>query len=187
MNKLSKAVLGIFIVFLSLALVNASYSAVMHAIYPLRYAEYIEKYSEEYNLDRHFVMAIIKAESNYIYDAHSGYAGGLMQITDETGRWICEQLGDDFESSNIKNPEKNIEMGCYYLSYLIMLYNNDTNLVLAAYNAGPGNVNKWLLNPQFSTDGKNISYIPYEETREYVERVKKYTETYRRLYPTGVS
>jgi len=169
------------------AFLISSFFLIMRAVYPLRYHEHIKKYSEKYDLDEHLVMAIIKAESNYIHDAHSGYAGGLMQITDETGKWISEQLNIGFNHEDIHNPEKNIKMGCYYMSYLLSHYDNNLDVALAAYNAGMGNVNKWLKNPEYSPDGKNLSYVPYEETREYVKKVKEYKETYKRLYPSDGS
>ena len=141
-------------------------------MYPIRYSEYIEENSEKYNLDKYLVMGVIKAESNYIYDAHSGVARGLMQITDETALWISKQLDIEFTHDDIENPQKNIEMGCFYLDYLISHYDN-TDVALAAYNAGMGNVNKWLSTPEYSIDGKTLSHIPYKETRNYVEKVNK--------------
>ena len=157
------------------------YHLIIRVIYPVRYSEYIEENSEKYNLDKYLVMSVIKAESNYIYDAHSGVARGLMQITDETALWISKQLDIEFNHDDIENPEKNIEMGCFYLNYLISHYKN-TDVALAAYNAGMGNVNKWLSTPEYSDDGKTLSRIPYKETREYVKKVNKYQQKYKDLY-----
>jgi soluble lytic murein transglycosylase len=64
-----------------------------------------------------------------------------MQITDETAVWISKQLDIEFTHEDIEKPEKNIEMGCFYLNYLISHYKN-TDVALAAYNAGMGNVAK---------------------------------------------
>lgn len=130
-------------------------------------------------------MGVIKAESNYIHDAHSGVARGLMQITDDTAEWICAKIGLEHEPDLVENPEVNIRMGCYYLKYLIDYYDGNTEVALAAYNAGMGNVSKWLEDERYSTDGKELSDIPFSETRNYVKRVREYTKTYRKLYDLG--
>ena len=105
-----------------------------------------------------------------------------MQITEPTSFWIAEQLEmDDFKYELLKEPKENINMGTWYLSYLLSLYKNE-ELALCAYNAGIGNVNKWLTDPECSTDGKNLHHIPFEETRLYVEKVSKFREFYKVLY-----
>ncbi len=154
----------------------------MKSLYPLRYEEHIEAYSEEYNLDKYLVMALIKAESNYIYDAHSGVARGLMQITDETANWIAEKLAIKFSHNDIENPKTNINMGCYYLKYLLDYYNGNETLALAAYNAGMGNVNKWLDNKEYSTTGTTLDKIPFSETQTYIEKIEKGRKIYMNLY-----
>ncbi len=152
----------------------------MKALYPLRYSEYINVYSNEYNLDKYLVMALIKTESNYIYDAHSGVASGLMQITSETATWIAEKT--DIVLDDIFNPKTNINMGCYYLSYLLDYYDYDEKLALCAYNAGMGNVNKWLGNEEYSKDGKTLDQIPFAETKQYIEKIEKCKKIYINLY-----
>lgn len=151
-------------------------------IYPLRFEEYIEQYSDEYGLDKYLVMSLIKAESNYIHDAHSGLARGLMQITDDTALWISEKLGTSFKSDDLDNPKININMGCYYLSYLSDYYNGDTSLALAAYNAGMGNVNRWLSDTRYSKSGAALDNIPFPETEKYVKKVNKGINIYKKLY-----
>lgn len=162
-------------------LLKTGFDTCFEAMYPLRHSDIIDKYCAEYELDRYLVMGIIKAESNYIHDAHSGVARGLMQITDHTAKWIAEKLDMEFLSDDIENPEINIRMGCYYIDYLIERY-NDVDVALAAYNGGMGNVNKWLNDSSYSSDGKTLYNIPFEETREYVKRVKKYRDIYKRWY-----
>ncbi len=182
MKKIIKFTAIVLIIFALVYLLDDVYSWVMHTLYPIRYSEHIEKYSEKYDLDKYLVMAVIKAESNYIHDAHSGVARGLMQITDDTARWISRELGVPFEQDSLEDPEKNIELGCFYLSYLLDHYRGDEAISLAAYNAGMGNVRKWLENPKYSLDGVHLENIPFKETREYVEKVKKYRLIYKKLY-----
>lgn len=171
----------IFLAFM-LSLIKPASTLCMRAVYPLRYNEYIEKYSKEYNLNKYLVMALIKAESNYIYDAHSGVARGLMQITDETAIWISNKLSIDFSTDDLENPQINIKMGCYYLSYLLDYYNRNETLALSAYNAGLGNVNKWLSDKEYSKDGKSLDKIPFEETRNYLKKINEFKKIYNALY-----
>lgn len=177
-----KKAIKIFLFFVVIAILFLGVSVSMRIIYPLRYEDYIEKYSSEYNVDKFLVMALIKAESNYIYDAHSGLATGLMQITDETAQWIAEKIGLEAGSNDLKNPELNINMGCYYLNYLINYYNGNEDLAIAAYNAGMGNVNKWLKDTNYSTDGESLFEIPFEETKKYTKKVKDAVSVYKKLY-----
>ena len=75
-------------------------------------------------------------------------------------------------------------MGCYYLKYLFDRFKN-VNVVLCAYNAGEGNVRKWLKNKEYSLDGKTIKSIPFNETDKYVKKInktyKKYIESRKHL------
>ena len=139
------------------------------------------KYAQEYELEPHFVMAIIKAESNFIEDAHSGKASGLMQLTDETANWVADKLGKDTKEINLNNPRDNIELGCYYIRYLINYYEGNVDVALAAYNGGMGNVDKWLENKKYSDDGKSLKDIPFKETREYVKKVNNETAVYEKM------
>lgn len=170
----------ILLLILCIVLIFSLIKPVMKALYPLRYGEYIITYSDKYDLDKYLVMALIKAESNYIYDAHSGVARGLMQITDETADWIASKLSlRDFD---ILEPETNIGMGCYYLSYLLDYYKDNEQLALAAYNAGMGNVNKWLLDKEYSQSGETLDNIPFEETRQYIDKIERNKKIYIKLY-----
>ena len=72
-------------------------------------------------------------------------------------------------------------MGCWYIKRLLIQYNN-VDTALAAYNAGSGNVSKWLKNEEYSKDGENLIIIPFKETREYVKKVSKARIQYKRLY-----
>lgn len=144
--------------------------------YPVEYSEYIIKYSEQNNLDPYVVISVIKQESNFVADARSPYAGGLMQLTEETASEYAAKLG--LKNYNYMDPETNIMIGCFVLRTLINNY-EVLDTALAAYNAGRGNVDKWLANSNYSSDGITLYYIPFEETRNYVKKIKGYIETYR--------
>ena len=150
-------------------------------LYPLDYQDLIVKYANANNLEHSLVMAVIKSESNFIEDAHSGVASGLMQLTDDTAAWIAGKMDIDTDKINLNNPKDNIMLGCYYLRYLIDYYDGNIDVALAAYNGGMGNVDKWLKNSEYSQDGKNLTYIPFKETREYVKKVNTQQKVYHKL------
>jgi len=157
---------------------------VLKQIYPLRYGNFVYKYSELYNLDPYFVFAIIKAESNFNPRATSGKnARGLMQITDKTGRWIAWMMKLEYrENESLYDPETNIGMGCWYLCWLMKQFNNDTDLVIAAYNGGSGRVNEWLKDKNLSMSGSSLDRIPFKETNNFLFRVKNNYSIYKKLY-----
>lgn len=178
-------ILGVLLTLVILAVIGIFASRyVLEYLYPLEYTEYVEKYSSEYKLDKHMVYAVIKAESGFNSQAVSPRdAKGLMQIMDSTGEWAAKKMDiDHFQSSMLLEPETNIRIGCWYISYLLKQFNNDNVLALAAYNAGSGNVSKWLKDPEISKDGKTLGVIPFQETDNYVGRIQKYYKMYKKLY-----
>ena len=150
-------------------------------LYPLDYQDIIVKNANDNNLDPCLVMAVIKTESNFIEDAHSGKASGLMQLTDDTAYWVAERIGMDARNINLMNPRDNIKLGCYYMRYLIDYYDGNVDVALAAYNGGMGNVDRWLDDRKYSPDGISLEYIPFKETREYVKRVKSERIIYEKM------
>ncbi len=149
-------------------------------LHPKVYSKYVEKYSEEYNIDEYLVYSIIKVESKFRKNAISHReAKGLMQISDITRDWAIEEL--DLGNIDIFDPETNIKIGCWYLN---KLYNEfgKLELVIAAYNGGSGNVNKWLKNTEYSKDGKRLHNIPFQETSNYVEKVMTNYGKYKQIY-----
>jgi soluble lytic murein transglycosylase len=153
------------------------------AVMPFKHSDYITKYSKMYDLDPVLVSAVIKAESNFKADAVSSKnAYGLMQITKETAHWAADKMGiDDFTTDMLMDPETNIMIGCWYLNNLEKEFGS-SDLVLAAYNAGRGNVQKWLDDPAYSSDGKTLTNIPFQETANYVKKVNVYYKIYKFLY-----
>ena len=153
-------------------------------IYPYPYENEISFYSKNYGLDSNFVLAVIKAESNFKKDATSRRgAMGLMQLMPSTAAWIGEQLGDeDCTLAEFYEPERNIRYGTWYLSELREEFHDNPVLVLAAYNAGRGNVREWMHLYDWDMKFNDPDAIPYAETREYVKKVLKNVEKYQRLY-----
>ena len=144
--------------------------AVLKLLFPTQHVETVLDASHEFDLDPYLVLSLIKAESNFVTDAESSKGAiGLMQITEPTGEWIAEKLNScDYSFECLKVPETNIYMGSWYLAYLLQNYNGDETLALCSYNAGSGNVDKWLEDSTLSLDGKTLKSIPFEETKTYV-------------------
>ena len=136
-----------------------------------------------YQIDPLLVYSIIKAESNFKEEATS-YRGaiGLMQLMDKTAREIAENnVMEDETGVTLYNPEKNIKLGIIYLANLQKQYSN-ISIALAAYNAGIGNVNKWIEEGIIKSDGSDIENIPFKETNTYVRRILKDYKIYKKLY-----
>ena len=153
--------------------------------YPVAFAPEIRASAEEYRLNPYMVIAVMRCESTFDPNAVSGVgASGLMQIMPETGAWIAEQLGeqDAYSLERLFDPETNIRYGCWYLRYLCDLFSGDFKLVVCAYNAGQGNVAKWLANPDYAQNGA-LSVIPFDSTATYYERVETAYARYEALYP----
>lgn len=179
MSKIFKAFLALVAIVVAILGVVGGIQTSQRVKYPVAYADFIVKYANENDLDPFLVMAVIKAESNFVPEAHSGIAGGLMQLTEETAAWNANDMkySGDYD---YMDPETNIRFGCHYLRHLIDIYGN-IDTVLAAYNGGMGNVDSWLKNPDYSDDGISLKYIPFPETRNYVIRVNENWEHYKNM------
>ena len=186
-SKKSRAVLFKLFIFLVLLVIFTAFVfkniILKKVLYPQGYKNYVEEYSKEYDVDKNLVYSVIKCESNFDSSAVSHMnAKGLMQISDMTGIWASEELGiRNFDTDSLFVPQVNILIGCWYLNKLTKQYGN-ISTALAAYNAGSGNVSRWLADKQYSSNGVTLDYIPYEETRKYVKKVEQSKKIYDYLY-----
>lgn len=130
-------IIGLFTLFKVLGIQKI----ILKKFYPLEHEEYVEKYSEEFEVDKYYIYAIIKAESNYDKQAnsHKG-AQGLMQILPATAKEIANAMELKVTDTTLYEPEVNIMIGTKYFATLLKKYNN-VLLALAAYNAGPRKCN----------------------------------------------
>lgn len=174
--------LALIVLSIMSVLIFFSSKSMLKSLYPLRYTEFVEMYSEENNLSEDFVFAVIKCESSFQSDAVSSVgARGLMQIMPDTFDWIKGRLKDDIQYDDMFNAENNIQYGCHLYGYLMERYESE-ELAIAAYHAGMGNVDKWLKNDEYSEDGKSLSNIPFPSTRKYVAKVIETKKIYEKLY-----
>ncbi|NLN81367.1 MAG: lytic transglycosylase domain-containing protein [Clostridiales bacterium] len=156
----------------------------MKAAYPLEYSDLVNKYSEQYGFEPSLIFALIHTESGFDHQAVSHKkAIGLMQITEDTFEWAQFRFSEKeaLPVEMLYDPETNIHYGIRILSLLKEEF-EDTKTMLAAYNAGVGNVRRWLKTPEYSDDGASLKSIPYEETSNYVSKIPKTKSIYRKLY-----
>lgn len=153
---------------------------ILRRLYPMNYKKEVYEYSEQNKVDPLLTFAIIKAESNFNENSIStSEAKGLMQLMDATAADMAKRL--EFGEYNLFKPDDNICLGTKYISTLLQYYNNNIYLALAAYNAGIGNVNKWIENGIIKEDGSDIENIPFKETQNYVRKVMRNYRIYEKI------
>ncbi len=155
-------------------------------IYPKKYSEYVEKYSEEYNIDENFIYAVIKTESGFDSNARSEVgAVGLMQLMPIAFEEVDGKIdsNDELSYSDMYKPEYNIMYGSWYLSYLYKQFGS-YELTIAAYHAGMTTVRSWLNDGVINEDNLNLDDIPedFSDTRHYINKVIKAYKEYNKLY-----
>ena len=146
-------------------------------------------------LEYALVMAVIRQESQFYSNAVSrAGARGLMQLMPKTALSVAKNHKLIFSKLLLtRDASYNIKLGSEYLYSLINKYNGAYALALAAYNAGPGNLSRWIKNygdPRVDNKVDMIDWlekIPFYETRNYVQRVLESLQVYRRLMKQGKS
>jgi len=157
---------------------------VQRTSYPMPYKAIVQKNANQFGVDPLLVTAVMREESKFMPKSQSNAgAVGLMQLMPETAQWAAEKIGlQEFQPANLNRPEVNIMLGSWYLSNLSKQFNNNTVLVLAAYNGGSGRVKDWLARGDISPQGR-VEEIPIPETRAYVRKVLNSYAKYIKLYP----
>ncbi len=177
-----RALIWIVLFILLIIFLNSKYF--LRIIYPIHFKEEIYTYAEMYQVDPLLVASLIKVESKFNERAKSKKGAiGLMQIMPTTGDWAAEQMGIiDFEPEMLYDPKVNIQVGTWYLSNLHNEFSGNLNLVIAAYNGGRGRVKQWLDYGVWDGREESISNIPYNETRNFVEKVLYNYRRYENIY-----
>lgn len=167
---------------------QAAYEALKHnpdywrAVYPFPFEDLIESWSQQRQLNPLLVTALIRQESRFEPAIQSPVgATGLMQVMPATAAWIKAQdaaIGD----YNLKDPKDSIRLGTWYLDYTHNEYGNHSLFAVASYNAGPGNVAKWIDQGGYTDADDFVEKIPFSETQGYVRSVFGGYWNYLRLY-----
>jgi peptidoglycan lytic transglycosylase len=146
---------------------------------PLNHEDIIRQQAAEKGVDAALIAAVIDTESHFRDQISSAGARGLMQITPQAAKEI-ERLsgGTTFRLDDLSDPEINIRYGTFLLAELLDRYEGNDIAALAAYNAGPANVDRW------GGSDLNLNDIRFPETRAYVESVLEKQAEYRSHYAT---
>lgn len=152
-----------------------------YATYPLKYMESVEKYAQEFNIDKYLLLSFIKTESGFDkYAKSSADAIGLTQITEETFAWLKLKMcpDEDMEFADLYDPDTSIRFGAYYISRCLDRYNNHIDTAAAAYHSGWGTVDS-LLN---ESGQEYLTEFPYTQMNNYVYKINKAYSNYTQLY-----
>ncbi len=140
--------------------------------FPTPYREKMQNYARENGLDEAWVYGLIRQESRFISHAKSGVgAAGLMQVMPATAKWIAKRIGvNSFSHNMINELDTNIQFGTHYLRYTLDKMGGQPVMATAAYNAGPSRAKRWR-DVQPMEGAIYAETIPFNETRNYVEKV----------------
>jgi soluble lytic murein transglycosylase len=151
--------------------------AIQELTLPLSHEDIIRQQAEEKGIDASLIAAVIYSESRFRDQTSDAGARGLMQITPETAMDIARRSeAQTFVLKDLGDPQINISYGTYHLRDLLELYGGNVVAALAAYNAGPGNVDAW------GGSDLKLENIRFPETRAYVEDVLDKKDEYRTQY-----
>lgn len=155
------------------------------ALFPFPYQDIIFNWSSQRQLNPLLVTSLIRQESRFEKEIRSPVgATGLMQVMPGTASWIAEKI--NVKDYSLTKPEDNVKLGTWYLDYTHREYNNNSMLAVASYNAGPGNVAKWVKQQGLGDADEFVEKIPFPETRGYVESVFGNYWNYLRLYDSEI-
>lgn len=153
------------------------------AFYPLAYQDKTKLGYKTSSLPFGAIEGIMREESLFQRSARS-YVGarGLMQLMPATAAMVRRQMPEVEIANDITDPQSNILLGSSYLRDMKDYFNDQMPLAIMAYNAGPGNVNKWLKRFGNLELDEFIENIPLSETRGYVKRVMRSMQVYGSFY-----
>ncbi|HEY4088396.1 MAG TPA: transglycosylase SLT domain-containing protein [Bryobacteraceae bacterium] len=152
-------------------------------LFPLPYQETLTASAGSRDLDPYAVAGLIRQESEFNPGARSPVAYGLMQLIPSTGRMLGRQEGIRVSSTGmLLEPNLNIRLGTQYLRGQLNHWDGDWVKTLAAYNAGPTRVRRWVDQYGYDDPAEFIQNIPFNETRDYVQAVLRNGQIYRELY-----
>ncbi|GAA3715018.1 transglycosylase SLT domain-containing protein [Oceanisphaera sediminis] len=149
--------------------------------FPIVYRDLFQRQARKLGLDEATLFAIARQESAFYEQARSPVgAGGLMQLMPATARETARKhgIGDYQHPADVYRAEVNVQLGSSYFSELLERYDNNRIPAIAAYNAGPSRINRWLNNSGSRPMDVWVENIPYRETRGYVQNVLAFSVIY---------
>lgn len=151
--------------------------------FPAAYQASINRFSRLNRIDNLLVYALIRNESFFNPNTVSpARAHGLMQLVYRTARQVARKLRMRLRRRDLFNADINIQLGIEYLKQLLIRYQGNLALTLAAYNAGPTPVDRWRRQFGHVTAEEFIEMIPYSETRTYVKNILRNYYYYKFYY-----
>lgn len=151
-------------------------------LFPIAYPAEVKQSSSAVGLPQGAVLGIMREESLFQVDVRS-HAGalGLMQLMPGTATMQARQMGYDFDLGRVRDPKTNIKLGSAFFDKMVGDFGNHIPLAIMAYNAGPGNVRKWLKAKGSLPMDEFVEEIPFSETRGYIKRVLRSMQVYGHL------
>ncbi len=158
--------------------------ALVRSLYPAGFGQLASDAAHQHGADPLLLLALVRQESGFDPNAHSrAGALGLTQVLPSTARGIAQETGraEALNSGDLYDPAVSLDYGAWYLAAMAQRYGGRLLPTLAAYNAGGGNVDRWL---QRSGADPDLFYetVPFDETASYIERVYVGYRLYQRLY-----
>lgn len=141
-------------------------------VFPRPYSELVTRAERELLLPRGVLWAVMRQESAFRPAARSPVgAVGLLQLMPQTAEKVAAELGGKLEMQTLTQAHQSVRLAARYLRKLLDTFEGNLPLALAAYNAGPRAVGRWLASGEALPLDLFVARIPYEETRGYVGRV----------------
>lgn len=157
-----------------------------HLSYPLAYWPTVSTTAQQLGIDPYLLLAIARQESTFRASviSHAG-ATGVLQLMPDTARWLAQKDSriSTEHITNLNSPVNSILLGAVYLNRMLSRSDNNVIYALAAYNAGPGNCDKWRSRFVGYNPEAFVEAIPFSETNDYVKKVLANYAAYHSLYP----
>lgn len=152
--------------------------------FPKGFEERVRFFSHKYALDEFLIYSLIREESHFDKEAVSvSDARGLMQLLPSTALETAPKAGlQNFETSQLFSPDINLELGCYYLNWLLGLFEGNFAISLAGYNGGPTSAKTWHEKNGALDIDEFVEEIPFEQSRNYVKKIIRSYAAYEAVY-----
>jgi len=162
-----------------MTLMQADYWDDLVKRFPLAHRELVQTHAKQHGVEPAWAFAIIRQESAFTEDAksHAG-AMGLMQLMPATAKQVARNLQLRFQRNDLLDASTNVKLGVSYLRRVMDQFKGNKVLATAAYNAGGHRVAKWLPKEGSIPADLWVELVPFNETRDYCQRVLTYTVIY---------